>query len=64
MNTLKKLLLNFWHRFPLYSKRELDREWVDAFIAGAKSVGITRDARGRFKSVQSLRRIPLIFSLL
>ena len=47
MNFLARLL-SF---VPCRTSRAVDSAWSDGFIAGAMSAGITRDGRGRFKSL-------------
>ena len=54
MNFLARLL-SF---VPCRSSRAVDSAWSDGFIAGAMSAGITRDGRGRFKSLTPPPPVP------
>jgi hypothetical protein len=55
---MKKAILWFLRLVPCRSTKAVDSAWVDGFLAGSKSAGITREQNGRFKSVKQVRPRP------
>lgn len=48
MNKLLRLIQWICDSLPLYNARHVGNQWLDGYNKGSRSVGITRDNRGRF----------------